>query len=95
MSSIMQQQTTYIKELYAIIKVMNKFRHYLVGHYFIICTNQQALKYLCNQSIQTPEQQDRLPKLLGFDFNTKYKFGVDNLVVDALLRCFLLAFSNL
>lgn len=32
-------------------------------------------------------QQTWLYKLIGFDFSMEYKKGVENVVVDALLRC--------
>lgn len=72
---------------------MAKFRHYLIGNKFVIKTDQQELKHLNTQVIQTLEQQKWLPKLLRFDFSIKYKPSVDNLTTDGLSRCFLLAFS--
>lgn len=65
-----------------------------MGHQFIIRTNQQALRHLCKQTIQTPEQQCWLPKLLGFDFVIEYKPGRDNLAADALSSCFTLTSSQ-
>lgn len=52
----MQKQSAYIRELYAVTEAVNKFRHYLIGQQFIIRTDQEALKHLCQQTIQTPEQ---------------------------------------
>lgn len=54
MSPKMESQIAYIRELYAIIEVVAKFRH-LIGHKFVIKTDQQALKHLGTQSIQAPE----------------------------------------
>lgn len=53
----MQKQSAYVRELYAITEAMAKFRHYLLGHKFIIRTDQKSLKSLTEQTIQTPEQQ--------------------------------------
>lgn len=64
-----------------------------MSHKFIIRTDQQALKHLCYQTIQTPEQQRWFPKLLGYTFNIKYKPGKDNVIANALCRSFKVAFS--
>ena len=94
LSSRMQSQSTYSRELYAITEVVAKFRHYLIGHKFVIRTDQKSLKNLTEQTIQTLEQQAWLPKLLGFNFSIEYKSGKENLVVDALSRSFLLAWTK-
>lgn len=38
------------------------------------------------QRITTQNQQNWIAKLLGYDFEIMYKFGVGNKVADALLR---------
>lgn len=90
----MQKQSAYVRELFAVTEAVSKFRHYLVGHKFIIRTDQESLKHLCQQTIQTPEQQRWLPKLLGYDFSIEYKPGRDNIPADALSRCYLMALSS-
>lgn len=57
MSPRIQNQSAYVRELFAITEPANKFHHYLVGHLFIIRTYQQAIRHLHQQTIQTPEQQ--------------------------------------
>jgi len=64
LSPRMQRQYAYVRELYAIIEAVAKFRHYLVGHYFIIRIDHRSLKHLIGQVIQTSEQESLLPKLL-------------------------------
>lgn len=91
----MQQQSAYVRELYAVTKAVSKFRHYLLGHPFVIKTDQKALQHLCQQSIQTPEQQRWLPKLQGYDFKIEYRPGKENVGADALSRNFLMAFSTM
>jgi len=68
MSTRMQRQSTYTREFYAITATLAKFCPYLLGHKFIIKTDQKSLKELLEQWLQTPEQQQWLPKFLGFDF---------------------------
>jgi hypothetical protein len=89
----MQRQSAYVRELFAITEAMAKFRHYLLGHQFIIRTDQKSLKSLMDQTIQTSEQQNWLHKFLGFDFSIEYKPGRDNIAADALSRAFM-AFSS-
>ena len=42
----MQRQSAYIRESYAIIEAVAKFRHYLLGHRFVIKIDQRSLKSL-------------------------------------------------
>ncbi|KAK2417923.1 hypothetical protein QL285_040167 [Trifolium repens] len=90
----MQRQSAYVRELFAITEAMAKFRHYLLGHKFIIRTDQKSLKSLKDQTIKTPEQQHWLHKFLGFDFVIEYKLGRDNITADALSRSFMIALSS-
>ncbi|MCI22068.1 disease resistance protein [Trifolium medium] len=53
----MQKQSAYTRELFAITEALAKFRHYLLGHKFVIKSDQKSLKSLLDQSLQTPEQQ--------------------------------------
>ncbi|WVY94508.1 hypothetical protein V8G54_033596 [Vigna mungo] len=77
----LQRQSAYAREFFAITEVVAKFRHYLLGHKFVIRTDQRSLRSLTEQAIQTPEQQKWLHKLLGYDFMIEYKSGKDNVVV--------------
>ncbi|XP_015953413.1 uncharacterized protein LOC107477848 [Arachis duranensis] len=92
LSATMQQQSAYVREFYAIIEAVAKFRHYLLGRHFIILSDQQSLKALVDQTLHTPKQQKWLHKLLGFDFEIQYKPGRENVAADALSRCFFAAF---
>ena len=89
----MQKQGAYVRELYAITESLAKFRHYLLGHKFTIRTDQQSLRHLMDQTLQTPEQQAWLHKFLGYDFQIEYKAGKDNIPADALSRSFYMAWS--
>ena len=55
-----------------------------MGRKFYIETNQRSLKYLLEQRITTPEQQNWVTKLLVYDYEIKYKPGRKNNVTDAL-----------
>lgn len=76
----------YEKELLAVVFAIQKWRHYLLHDHFVIITDQRSLKYLLEQRLNTPIQQQWLPKLLEFDYEIQYKEGKENLVADALSR---------
>ncbi|XP_075478825.1 uncharacterized protein LOC142519678 [Primulina tabacum] len=88
LSPRMARASTYVRELFAVSQSVSKWRQYLIGHYFTIITDHQSLRDILNQAIHTPEQQKYLIKLLGFDFDVKYKPGKTNIVADALSREF-------
>ncbi|GJZ14892.1 ty3-gypsy retrotransposon protein [Tanacetum coccineum] len=82
----MQGQSTYTKEFYAITEAVKKWRQYLLGRRFRIYMDHQSLKHILTQTIQSPEQQKWVTKLLGYDFEVLYKLGRENTVADALSR---------
>ncbi|CAJ2652754.1 unnamed protein product [Trifolium pratense] len=88
-----QKKSAYFREMLAISEAIAKFRHYLLGHRFIIRTDQKSLRSLMDQSLQTPEQQQWLHKFLGYDFVIEYKPGKENLAADALSRVMTLAWT--
>nr|GEV52932.1 putative zinc finger, CCHC-type [Tanacetum cinerariifolium] len=53
----------------------------------VIC--KEELKYLLDQRITISTKMKWLPKLMGFDYEVKYKKGVENAVADALSRTLL------
>lgn len=54
LSTRMQAQSVYVRELYAITEAVAKCHHYLIGHHFVIRTDHASLKHLNAQTIQTP-----------------------------------------
>lgn len=70
----------------ALVLVIQHWRHYLLGRRFVVYSDQKSLKHLLQQRITTTNQQERMAKLLGFDFEVVYKVGVENKVADALSR---------
>ncbi|KAK2380216.1 hypothetical protein QL285_035697 [Trifolium repens] len=82
----MSVASAYEREMFAITAAVKKWRHYLLGRHFRIFTDQQSLRGLFAQTIQTPAQHKWLTKLLGFDYEIHYTPGRANVVADALSR---------
>ncbi|KAL0428660.1 UNVERIFIED_CONTAM: Retrovirus-related Pol polyprotein from transposon.6 [Sesamum latifolium] len=78
--------SVYEKEILAILQVVHKWKHYLIGHHFIIKTDHQSLKHILEQKVDNALQQKWISKLLGLDYEVHYKKGKDNIAVDALSR---------
>ena len=65
---------------------VKKWRHYLLGHPFVILIDHQSLQDLMTQAVQTTEQHRYLIRLLGFEYTIQYQPGHENGVADALSR---------
>lgn len=63
-----------------------KWRPYLLGQFFIVKIDQQALKFLLEQKIGTDSQQIWLTKLMGYNFKIEYMKGKENMVADGLYK---------
>jgi hypothetical protein len=72
------------KEMLDILHVVDLWHPYLLGKLFQIKTDHQSLKYFLEQRISSLEQQKRVTKLFGYDYEIIYKKGKDNVVADAL-----------
>ncbi|KZV31629.1 peroxidase 64 [Dorcoceras hygrometricum] len=80
-------KSTYEKELMALALSMRHWRPYLLGRSFVVLTDHKSLKELLHQRITTPDQQQWLSKLMGYEFQIRYKPGSLNGAADALSRC--------
>lgn len=86
LSPHLRASSTYSHEIYTITEAVHKWRQYLLGRRFTIITDHQSLCTMVHETVQTPEQQRWLTKLLGFDFDIIYKPGSLNGPADALSR---------
>ncbi|MCH80746.1 enzymatic polyprotein, partial [Trifolium medium] len=81
-------KSVYEKELMALVLCIQHWRHYLLGRQFTVFTDHKSLKHFLQQRVTSPDQQGWLAKLLGYQFEVKYKPGLENKAADALSRCY-------
>lgn len=81
-------QSTYEKEMMAILHAIDTWRPYLLGQRFQIRTDHHSLKYFWEQCLSSPQQNKWLAKMLGYDYEIIYKKGRENIVANALSRQF-------
>jgi hypothetical protein len=81
-------KSVYEKELMALVLCIQHWRHYLLGKEFTVYTDHKSLKHFLQQRISSPDQQCWLAKLLGYQFEVKYKPGLENKAADALSKCY-------
>nr|KYP53933.1 Transposon Ty3-G Gag-Pol polyprotein [Cajanus cajan] len=84
---------TYDKELYALIRALQVWEHYLVTREFIIHTDHESLKYIRGQGKLNKRHAKWVEYLEQFLYIIKYKKGKNNVVADALSRRHSLLFS--
>ena len=84
---------TYDKELYALVRVLKTWQHYLMPKEFVIHSDHEALKYLKGQSKLNKRHAKWVEFIEAFPYVIKHKKGKDNVVADALSRRYTLITS--
>ena len=77
---------TYDKELYAMVKALETWQHYLWPKEFVIYTNHESLKHLKGQGKLNRRHAKWMEFIKTFPYVIKYKQGKENIVADALSR---------
>jgi len=78
--------STYDKELYALVRALEVWQHYLLPKEFVIHTDHESLKHLKGQGKLNKRHGKWVEFIEQFPFVIKYKQGKENIVADALSR---------
>ena len=79
---------THEQELFAIVRALTTWRHYLLGAQFKVYTDHRSLQYLFTQPNLSARQIRWIELFADFDIGNKihYQEGKSNVVADALSR---------
>lgn len=78
--------SNYDKELYALVRAVATWRHYLWHREFVVKTDHDTLRHLRSQSKLGNIHAKWLEFLEKFSYMIQYKKGKENVVADALSR---------
>jgi hypothetical protein len=78
--------STYDKELYALVRTLQTWQHYLWPREFIIHSDHEALKHILTQTIMNRHHASWVEFTEYFPYIIKHKNGKENVIVDALSR---------
>ncbi|RDX94406.1 Retrovirus-related Pol polyprotein from transposon 17.6, partial [Mucuna pruriens] len=93
LSGVVLNYSTYDKELYALVRTLQSWQHYVWPREFIIHYDHQSLKFLKSQG-KLQKKHAKWPEFIKmFPYVIKYKKGKENIVVDALSRRYALLTS--
>ena len=79
---------TYDKEMYALVRALETWQHYLLPKEFVIHTDHESLKHLKGQGKLHKRHAKWVEFIEPFPYVIKYKQGKENVVADALSRRF-------
>ncbi|XP_075675001.1 uncharacterized protein LOC142644233 [Castanea sativa] len=81
---------TYDKEMYALVRALKNWQHYLWPKEFVIHTDHESLKHLKGQQRLNKRHAKWVEFIETFPYVIRYKQGKENVVVDALSRMYAL-----
>jgi len=81
---------TYDKELYALVRTLETWQHYLWPKEFVIHSDHESLKHLKGQGKLSRRHAKWVEFIETFPYVIKYKQGKENIVADALSRRYVL-----
>ena len=84
---------TYDKELYALVRALETWQHYLWPKEFVIHTDHESLKHLKGQGKLNKRHARCMEYIETFPYVIRYKQGKENVVTEALSRRYVLLTS--
>jgi hypothetical protein len=79
---------TYDKELYALVHILEIWQHYLWPKEFVIHSDHESLKHIRGQAKLNKHHAKWVEFIETFPYIIKHKKGKDNIIADALSRCY-------
>jgi hypothetical protein len=86
LSSASLKYSTYDKELYALVRTLHTWQHYLWHHKFIIHSNHEALKHIRTYTNLNRRHAKWVEFIESFPYIIKHKNRKDNVITDAFSR---------
>ena len=84
LSGVALKYPTYDKELYALVRALETWQHYLWPKEFVIHTDHKSLKHLKGQHKLNKRHARWMEFVETFPYVIRYKQGKENIVADAL-----------
>ncbi|XP_052883551.1 uncharacterized protein LOC128292703 [Gossypium arboreum] len=84
LSGAMLNYLVYDKEMYALIRALETWQHYLLPKEITIHTDHESLRYITGQHKLNKRHAKWVKFLESFPYVIRYKKGKDNVVADAL-----------
>jgi hypothetical protein len=78
--------STYDKELYALVRVLETWQHYLLLKEFVIHSDQESLKHIRCQAKLNKHHAKWVEFIETFSYIIQHKKWKENVIVDALSR---------
>ena len=82
----MGHNSTYDKELYALVRALHTWQHYLLPKEFVIHSDHESLKYIKSQGKLNKKHAKWVEFIEQFPYVVKHKSGKANVVANALSR---------
>jgi hypothetical protein len=80
--------STYDKELYALVRILETWQHYLWPKEFVIHSNQESFKHIRGQAKLNKHHAKWVEFIKTFMYIIKHKKGKDNVIADTLSRSY-------
>jgi hypothetical protein len=80
--------STYDKLLLALVRTLETWQHYLWSKEFVIHFDHESLKYIRSQAKLNRRHAKWVEFIESFPYVIKHKQGKENIIADALSRCY-------